>query len=448
MALETDRLKLSPNVSFVIDANGTAATLFHREQRRQFFLNKSALGTTLALDRGVSLGRLISAAGGEQKDSVASSLLAIVNDLAAKGLLVPEDGTEGPRAKVRQERTTPALRNLQVEVTRRCNLRCKHCYLTDYSGKDEFTTEELLDLIKQAAELGVSSFDVTGGEPLVRKDIKSILTAIYQNGMYGKLYTNGMLLDDDFIRFLQDLNIEAVKISLDGVRPQTHDEFRRAKNGYARTVPNIKKLRDLGIPVEVGTVITSANVGEAPELIEFIKNDLGVRYNIDSFIPIGQGAPNSNLLVSDEQYIDIVKNEFTDEMVKGVEAAHPAEPEFYCGAGNSFVFITNRGLVKFCPTMPDEFSGGSLRQASLSDIWTKGPVFKEYEYVNCKFYDSCPHARVCKGGCRSRSLMRYDGMTEPDLQMCKLFYSITGVKSPGLLEHEARAAAPSPVEVS
>lgn len=292
--------------------------------------------------------------------------------------------------------------------------------------------------------MGVQSFHITGGEPLTRNDLREVLQYIYDKGMYGQLYTNATLIDDDFIEFLKKVRIQVVKISLDGFNPETHDQFRRAKNGYTKTLTNIKKIRDAGIPVEVGSVITKVNFKEAEKLINFIKEELKVKYHIDSFVPVGQGIDNENDIgLSDWDYISVMKNEIKEayDLTRSMRDNKKTEREtkpFFCGAGNDYVFITCRGTVKFCPSMEDKLNGGNLKEHTLSDIWLKGSIFEKYRNVNCKFIDNCPHALECKGGCRSRSISKYGGMDEPDLQSCRLFYSITKVKPPGLVYYENR----------
>jgi radical SAM protein with 4Fe4S-binding SPASM domain len=425
-------LQLSPDLSVVINYNGDKAVVYDRTEHKKYHLNKAALHIILMLEKGLSVSEIIRLISGK-KEQYITQISDLVTELQEQKILVDANATK-KSAIIRKNRFTPALKSIQFEITRRCNLRCKHCYLEDYSGKGELSTDEVFDLIDEAANIGVESFDITGGEPLLRKDLKQVIQRVYQKGMYSKLYTNATQLDDDFIMFLKTIGIEAVKISLDGFNPKTHDEFRRAKNSFSKALANIKKLKAAGIPVEVGSVITKVNLSEAQELIDFLKNELKVHYHIDSFVPIGQGLPNiPELTISDEDYIAVMKDEVAEVMANTPEELSPYESPFFCGAGNNYVFINCRGSVKFCPSMSDDLNGGNIRDHSLTDIWLSGGIFQEYRNVNCKYFDSCPHARHCKGGCRSRSISKYGGMKEPDLQMCKMFLAITGVKSPALL---------------
>lgn len=172
-------------------------------------------------------------------------------------------------------------------------------------------------------------------------------------------------------------------------------------------------------------------------MIRLFTDTLKISFHFDRFIPMGQGLRSGqDLMISDEEYIQTIAEEYrtlTANYPDSHSAAFSDEIGFYCGAGNSYVFITSQGVVKFCPTMPEHFSGGNIREHSLKEIWERGQIFTEDRNVNCKYIRTCPHAKECKGGCRSRSLILYGGIDEPDLQMCKLYYKLTGIMSPGLL---------------
>lgn len=431
------KFMMPSNSTMVTNNEGNTGKLYNTKTRKEVFVNEDTIKLIKLLNNGITLKELEK----NTNNKIYKNINLTINRLVEQGYLTPYSGHER-QGIIRREMESPALTNIQLEVTRRCNLRCKHCYLTDYSGKGELTKEELFSLIDQASEMGVHEIHITGGEPTVRKDLKDIIKYIYDKGMHGKLYTNGTNLSEEFLRFLSEIGIDGVKVSLDGFKPKTHNDFRRAKDGFSKTIDNIKRLQEQGIPVEVTTVINKINVKETQDLISFFKNQLKVDYHIDSFVPIGQGLKSElDISITDEEYIEAVAQEFMEILELGEKGEKHSvksdlnskkENNFFCGAGNSYVFITSKGLVKFCPTMPDEYNGGSLREESLKDIWIKGPIFNQYRNTNCKYIDVCPHSKECKGGCRSRSLLKYGGMTEPDLQMCKMFYKLTNIKPPGL----------------
>lgn len=430
------------NSTMVTNNEGNTGKIYNTKTRKEVFVNEDTIKLIKLLNNGTTLNELE-----KNTDSKTFNLInSTISTLLKEGYLIPYSENE-KQGFIRREMESPALTNIQLEVTRRCNLRCQHCYLTDYSGKGELTKEELFLLIDQAHELGVHEIHITGGEPTVRKDLKDIIKYIYDKGMHGKLYTNGTNLSEEFLRFLSNVGIDGVKVSLDGFKPKTHNDFRRAKDGFSKTIENIKRMQEQGIPVEVTTVINKINIKETNDLINFFKNQLKVDYHIDSFVPIGQGLKSElDISITDEEYIEAVAQEFMEILQLGEKGKKHSvksdlkpkkeKNEYFCGAGNSYVFITSKGLVKFCPTMPDEYNGGNLREHTLKEIWIKGPIFNQYRNTNCKYINVCPHSKECKGGCRSRSLLKYGGMTEPDMQMCKMFYKLTNIKPPSMENDE------------
>jgi len=313
--------------------------------------------------------------------------------------------------------------------------------LGDYLAEDQLTTEEILDLIDEVSEMGVINFDITGGEALLRRDLEVILRRVYEKGMISTLYTNGTLLDNSYVDFLASLPIERVQISIDGAFPETHDKIRGKPGSFQQALNAVAKLKEAGIPVAAGATANKINIAEGKELIRLFTDTLKIPFHFDRFIPMGQGLRSEqDLMISDEKYVQTIAEEFRTLTANDPDPHSTDSSDeigFYCGAGNSYVFITSRGAVKSCPTFPDHFSGGNIREHSLKEIWERGRVFTENRNVNCKYIRTCPHAKECKGGCRSRSLALYGGIDEPDLQMCKLYYELTGVKSPGLLSRTA-----------
>ena len=102
---------------------------------------------------------------------------------------------------------------------------------------------------------------------------------------------------------------------------------------------------------------------------------------------------------------------------------------FYCGAGNSYVFINSSGDVGFCPTLSStKFCGGNINEKTLNDIWINSKFFNHIRNVRCKYYNECPANYVCQGGCRSRAQFFGGSIGSPDIQECKLAYNLTGIK--------------------
>ena len=146
-------------------------------------------------------------------------------------------------------------------TTYRCNLRCSHCYLdtnalTKQSAK-ELTTAEGLRLIDQMAELNPHLLLIlTGGEPLLRSDIYDLSSYASKKGMMVVLGTNGNMIDDDVAKRLKASGVTGIGISLDSVKPGSHDTFRGMHGSWDDTLNGIEACRRQGIEFQIQTTVT------------------------------------------------------------------------------------------------------------------------------------------------------------------------------------------------
>ncbi|MBI2472899.1 MAG: radical SAM protein, partial [Planctomycetes bacterium] len=158
-------------------------------------------------------------------------------------------------------------------TTYRCNLRCSHCYLdtnalTNQSA-NELSTQEGYKLIDQMAELNPNLLLIlTGGEPLLRKDIYDLSSYASQKGMMVVLGTNGNMIDDDIARKLKESGVTGIGISLDSVVPERHDKFRGIPGAWDDTLNGIEACRRQGIEFQIQTTVTKDNFNEIPDIID------------------------------------------------------------------------------------------------------------------------------------------------------------------------------------
>ncbi|MCB1035933.1 MAG: radical SAM protein, partial [Acidobacteria bacterium] len=157
-------------------------------------------------------------------------------------------------------------------LTKRCNLRCPHCYLS--AGKKaeaELTTEECLGLIDEMKALGTEMVILTGGEPLLRKDIFDIATRSAEHGFWVVMGTNGVLVDDRVAQRMVDCGVKGVGISIDSVDPAKHNSFRGGPNSWEHSVRALEVCRRHGLEVLVQSTVMAENYDEVPRLIDFAR---------------------------------------------------------------------------------------------------------------------------------------------------------------------------------
>ena len=157
-------------------------------------------------------------------------------------------------------------------VTRRCNLKCVHCYAQakDISFNNELTTGEGKRLIDDLAGFGAPVLLFSGGEPMVRPDLAELAGYAVQKGMRAVISTNGTLITREKARILKEIGLSYVGISLDGMEA-VNDRFRGVTGAYAKALEGIRNCQEAGIKVGLRFTVNKANVTEIPKIFDLLE---------------------------------------------------------------------------------------------------------------------------------------------------------------------------------
>ena len=161
-------------------------------------------------------------------------------------------------------------------ITRRCNLKCLHCYAhaRNIPFDNELTTMEGKKLIDDLAGFGVPVLLISGGEPLIRKDLPELAAYAVGKGMRAVISTNGTLITPQMAGTLKEIGLSYVGISLDGME-EINDRFRGVKGAFRSALKGIENCKKAGIKVGLRFTINKINVGEIPDLFKLIEeNDI------------------------------------------------------------------------------------------------------------------------------------------------------------------------------
>jgi Fe-coproporphyrin III synthase len=176
-------------------------------------------------------------------------------------------------------------------VTRRCNLRCVHCYSQSedrgYSG--ELSLEEGKSLIDDLAGFGSPVILFSGGEPLIRPDILDLIRYATQQGRRAVLSTNGTLITPAVAEKLKDIGLSYVGISLDGLQ-ETHDAFRGFSGTFARVMAAIKNCQDVGLKVGLRFTINKRNFKDIPGIFDLVEEKRIPRICFYHLVYAGRGT--------------------------------------------------------------------------------------------------------------------------------------------------------------
>lgn len=315
------------------------------------------------------------------------------------------------------------------EVTGACNLRCIHCHAT--SGKaapDELTTDEgkrLIDML--AAESEFRTLIYTGGEPLVRPDIFTLLRHSQKAGLANIIATNGTLIDEEMAFKLKEHGVVCNAISIDSADVATHDFVRNKPGAYELAMRAMEATKKAGILLQVNTTAMEYNMPHLAELIDFAdKSGAGIML-MYQLVAVGRGEKieKATLKKSANKYLSeliATKQKTAKTIIEPV-----AGPQYWpyllekngiregkllklagkvfhgCAAGRGFVYVKANGDVWPCPFV--EVNAGNIRDSSFHEIYRNAPVFQHLrrrEELLKGVCGECNYKTVC-GGCRGRA---------------------------------------------
>ncbi|HEY3445220.1 MAG TPA: radical SAM protein [Myxococcales bacterium] len=320
-------------------------------------------------------------------------------------------------------------KNAIWEITSLCNLRCRHCESSaGCRDPNELTTDEALKLCDDLAEAGCLQCNVSGGEPLMRKDWPQICARLASHGLKVNLVTNGTLLDEEAIATAQRHGVSAFALSFDGLQP-THDRIRPhpvpGRSQFAEVVAALERLQKVGALVATITHINRWNYGEL-EAMHALLGEKGVaRWQVQLGMPQGrQREIEVPYTISPEmlpelaaRLVALIQSEklpgllIVDDIgyyteVEPVLRSSPGKnPSVWtgCYAGILNVGIESNGDVKGCSGLPKEFVAGNVRARPFREIWADESRFAYntcwHESKLTGFCARCPYRRICRAGC-------------------------------------------------
>lgn len=158
-------------------------------------------------------------------------------------------------------------------ITRRCNLKCVHCYAhaKNIAFDNELSFGEGKILLDDLAEFGVPVMLFSGGEPLVRKDLPELAAYAVKKGMRAVISTNGTLITPQVAQTLKDIGLSYVGISLDGME-EINDRFRGVEGAFRLALKGIENCKKAGIKVGLRFTINKSNAGQIPEIFKLLED--------------------------------------------------------------------------------------------------------------------------------------------------------------------------------
>ena len=221
----------------------------------------------------------------------------------------------------------PKLKDLFIEVTSRCNAHCDHCgsRCDNKIQADEISADYLKRTLREIADHYNPDeilLNITGGEPLMRKDLFDIMRYASDLGFRWGMTSNGMLINDEIIQKMIETKMETISISLDGLK-DTHESFRHVSGSFDKIIENIKKLQQTpSIAItQVTTVVNKRNINELEDLYKLMQ-DIGIMsWRVINVDPIGRARDNNDILLDTRDYkylFDFIAKKREERLIENI----------------------------------------------------------------------------------------------------------------------------------
>ena len=292
-----------------------------------------------------------------------------------------------------------------------CNFHCEHCEASAGDKKaSELSTEDVCNVITELSEMNIKRFFISGGEPLVRKDIFKIIRHVLDSGMEYGLASNGYAVDK-FKEEFKEMKPYMYFTSIDGLE-KTNDKIRQKEGAFKKSLEALEFFKSIGVGFRsVNTVVMPNNIEELPELKKVIMNSACTFWRFAIPIPVGRYRDDGKTYLSNEQikylfdFIEETNKEFDVELTEeagylGCMSYKLRSRPFFCGAGLTRCSILPDGEVFGCQIFYDnKFSEGNIKNKSFKEIWKTG--FSRYRDPKCDKEEcvSCKDFKSCMGGC-------------------------------------------------
>ena len=324
----------------------------------------------------------------------------------------------------------PFPTTVDIALTGRCNLRCKHCNTSDtWRVEDELSFEEIIKVFDELKKNKIFHLNLFGGEPFYYPRIYELLEILNSYPFRVTILTNGTLIDEVAIKYLKGMRfLETVQVSIDGSTSEIHD-WQRGEGSFSESIESVKQLISSGVSTNIKAVINTHNYKDIEGMVKMAL-ELGLSsMDFSDAIECGRAA----VYASDMQFEGEVHSFIMKEMFR-MKKKYPGFyiggtlgqkigmlEDFYkkgpgggkrgtfstCPAGQNMLSIRSDGKVVPCSAFWTLICG-DIRKETLTSIWTGSKVLKEIRALaeepltgTCKECKECDYLSYCNGGCRA-----------------------------------------------
>jgi AdoMet-dependent heme synthase len=325
------------------------------------------------------------------------------------------------------------LRLIAWEMTRSCNLNCRHCRAAAEKGPytGELSTEECEKLMDNVAGFAKPIIIMTGGEPMLRPDIFHLAEYGTKLGLRMVMAPCGKMLTVESCNKLKAAGIQRISLSIDGATAESHDAFRRVPGAFQNVMDGIAAANAAGLEFQVNTTVTKLNIKEVPAIFDMAIKLGAVSFHPFLLVPTGRGKELADQEIPPDEYERVLNWIYEHRSEAGITMKPTCAPHYYrilrqrekaagrivkpethgldamtkgCLGGQGFAFISHMGVVQICGFLDKEAGNIRKNNYDFQSIWENSPLF--HEMRNLDGYHGrcgvCEYRKVC-GGCRARA---------------------------------------------
>ena len=309
---------------------------------------------------------------------------------------------------------------LLAELTHRCPLHCPYCSNPVRSlGGAELETEVWKRVIGEAAALGVLQIGFSGGEPLLRKDLETLVQVAREAGLYTNLITSGLGLNERRAKRLAEAGLDNVQISFQEVEPELADWIAGVRNGHQQKLRAVEVIKKAGLVISLNVVLHRLNIGRLEQIISFGQSLGASRFELANAQYYGWAYRNRAFLMPTRAQVEAaaqVVQKARQQLKSTLELVYVL-PDYYTGRpkpcmsgwARRYLTVSPDGSVLPRPTAWEipNLSFDTVRERSLGWIWESSESFNRFRGTEwmpqpCR---SCPQREIDFGGCRCQAAL-------------------------------------------
>jgi radical SAM protein with 4Fe4S-binding SPASM domain len=297
-----------------------------------------------------------------------------------------------------------------LELTARCNYNCSHCYINVPANdkealKKELSLDELKPIIDEAVSMGALWCNITGGEPLLRKDFSDIYIYLKKKGLMVSVFTNASLIREEHIRLFKTYSPRDIEVTVYGVTTKTYEAVTRKSGSFKKFMTGLELMLQNNFKVRLKAMALRSNYFELKQIAEFCKSLTKDYFRFDPFLHLRfdrdekRNEEIKSERLTPEEIVTLEKNDPVrfqslknncDQFIHQESQETVCRHLFLCGAGNKGFYLSYDGMFRLCGSLCHPQCVYDLKKGDLKEAWEQFVLqVREKTAKNEKYLQTC-----------------------------------------------------------